>query len=85
MSLWSSIKRTGAAIGVAASLGGTSGAAVVKNADPTLTKQYAKHARHVRLEQTGRDIARTLDEATRANGAANRHTHVTAKDLKKLK
>lgn len=85
MSIWNNIKRTSAAIGIAANVAGTGGAAVVKNTDSNLTKQYASYTKQVRLPQTGRDIARTLDEATRAKGAACHHTHLTAKDLKKLK
>jgi hypothetical protein len=85
MSIWNNIKRTSAAIGIAANVAGTGGAAVVKNTDTNLTKQYAGYAKQVRLPQTGRDISRSLDEATRAKGAADRQTHLTAKDLKKLK
>lgn len=85
MSIWNNIKRTSAAIGIAANVAGTGGAAVLKNTDTNLTKQYASYTKQVRLPQTGRDISRALDESTRAKGAASRHTHLTTKDLKKMK
>lgn len=85
MNIWDNVKRTGAALGIATTLAGTSNTAAIKDADTALTKQYANYSRQIRLEQTGRDITRTLDQATRAKGTTNRQNHLTSKNLKNLK
>lgn len=85
MTLWNNIKRTSAALGIASTLAGTPNAAIVKNADTALTKQYADYTRRVRLEQTGRDITRTIDNATNNKGIRTRQNHLTNKSLRNLK
>jgi hypothetical protein len=84
MAIWNDIKRASAALGIASALAGTPNTAIVKNADTALIKQYGDYSRHVRLEQTGRDITRTIENATRASGAAVRKNHLTKKGLKRL-
>ncbi|WP_138945724.1 hypothetical protein [Plantibacter sp. M259] len=85
MSTWNTIKRTGAAIGIATTLAGAPNTGAIKDATTALTKQYAEYSRKVQLPQTRKEIARTLDAATRAKGAANKQNHLSTKNIKNLR
>ncbi|WP_448235990.1 hypothetical protein [Microbacterium paulum] len=79
-------RRGGAVAGIIGALAGSANGAALHNTTTDLAKQYGNYARHVRLPETGRDIARELDRATRDKSSRDRSTAlITKKNIKKLK